>query len=110
MANKFRFVPVTRDDYPMLRHWLADRPCAYVQDCLVHHWNMPHLRQRANELLEVGFPAVIIDPSPDNTSAVRAYRAAGFTGDRVRRPYEDGDRVLVMEFTGGEAPETKCKT
>ncbi len=105
---------------------LAGQPFAYVQDYPAHHWPMPHyasfpigtravdtflgdpawlgrghahryLRQRAGDLLAAGATAVVIDPSPDNERAVRAYRRAGFV-ERGRAPCEDGDPVLVMEF------------
>ena len=162
MPTKYKFVPVTRDDYPMLRRWLsephiggwwgdpdteialieedlkdgptdmrivwADRPFAYIQDYPAHHWDMPqyalfpkgtravdtflgdptylgqghaarYLRQRAQELLDGGYCGVVVDPSPDNAAAVRAYRGAGFVGDTVV-PSEDGDPVLVLSFRG----------
>ncbi len=102
------------------------RPFAYVQDYPAHHWEMPHfadfpsgtraidtflgepamlgkghaagyLRARAEALLAQGYPAVVIDPDPANERAVRAYRRAGFVGDRIA-PSEDGDPVIVMEF------------
>lgn len=105
---------------------LRDQPFAYVQDYPAHHWDMPHykhfptgsramdtflgdpdylgkghaagyLRQRADELRADGYPEVVIDPSPDNTRAVAAYRRAGFTGDQIA-PCEDGDPVLVMHY------------
>ena len=104
----------------------GEKPFAYVQDYPAHHWPMPHytdfpkgtraidtfigepamlgrghacryLRQRARQLMRAGFPAVVIDPSPDNTNAVRAYRRAGFDGHDIR-PCEDGDPVIVMQF------------
>lgn len=159
----YEFVPLTRDDFAMVRSWLEQphiagwwgspdeelrlmeqdlgqgptdmrivrldgHPFAYVQDYPAHHWHMPHyadfppgtravdtflgdpfylgkghasayLRQRAGELLACGCSAVVIDPSPDNIRAVRAYRAAGFQGDRIL-PCEDGDPVIVMQFRG----------
>lgn len=102
------------------------RPFAYVQDYPAHHWEMPHykgfpegtraidtflgepsmlgrghasgyLRERAEALLADGYPTVVIDPSPDNARAVRAYRRAGFVGEDIR-PCEDGEPVIVMEF------------
>lgn len=100
-------------------------PFAYVQDYPAHHWPMPHyagfppgtramdtflgapahhgrghaaryLHQRAADL-RTRHPAVVIDPSPANERAVRAYRRAGFR-DRFTAPCEDGDPVIVMEF------------
>ena len=105
-----------------------EEPFAYVQDYPAHHWPMPHyadfpkgaravdtfvgapaylnnghaaryLRQHAQALLAKGYPTVVIDPSPDNTYAVKAYKNAGFTGDTVL-PCEDGDPVLVLEYKG----------
>jgi aminoglycoside 6'-N-acetyltransferase len=159
---EYRFEPVTRDDYPLLRRWLAEphvrawwgepeeeialidedlgngptdmrivwqaRPFAYVQDYPAHHWPMPHfasfpdgargidtflgetawlgrghaaayLRQRAEALLAAGAPAVVTDPDPANLRGVRAWRAAGFSGDTVA-PCEDGSPVLVLSFEG----------
>ena len=160
----YRFDPVQRADFPLLRHWLAaphmqghwgdpetemnlisgdfdnevidmwivslDAPFAYVQDYPAHHWPMPHyadfpkgtraidtfvgapaylnkghaaryMRQHAEALLAKGYPAVVIDPSPDNSYAVKAYKNAGFTGNKVL-PCEDGDPVLVLAYKGTE--------
>lgn len=106
---------------------LGGEPFAFAQDYPAHHWPMPHyadfpqgtramdtflgdpaylgkghasryLRQRALKLAAV-YPKVVIDPSPDNIRAVRAYRAAGFVGERIV-PCEDGEPVIVMEFNG----------
>jgi aminoglycoside 6'-N-acetyltransferase len=103
-------------------------PFAYVQDYPAHHWPMPqyadqpagtravdtflgdatflgkghakgYLRQRASEVIDAGSPRVVVDPAPDNTAAVATYRAAGFHGNRIA-PCEDGDPVLILEFTG----------
>jgi aminoglycoside 6'-N-acetyltransferase len=105
---------------------LQGQPFAYVQDYPAHHWPMPHyagfpagtravdtflgepsflgqghgaryLRQRCGDLIAAGATAVVIDPSPDNERAVRAYRRAGFA-PRGIAPCEDGEPVLVMEF------------
>lgn len=110
---------------------LDGHPFAYVQDYPAHHWPMPHyagfppgtravdtflgdpaflgrghapryLRQRAGELIAAGATAVVIDPSPDNERAVRAYRRAGFV-PRGIAPCEDGDPVVVMEFDPGSS-------
>lgn len=101
-------------------------PFAYLQDYPAQHWDMPHykrfpketramdtflgdpkflgkghasryLKQRATELCSAGFPAVVIDPSPDNKRAIAAYKRAGFIGAEIV-PCEDGDLVQVMEF------------
>ena len=157
----YDFRPMTRDDFPLIRRWLAEphvrafwgapekeialleedmakapvdhrivshagRPFAFIQDYPAHHWPMPHyapfpegsraidtfigepamlgqghasgyLRQRAEALLAQGYPAVVIDPSPKNERALRAYRRAGFRGEDIH-PCEDGDPVIVMEF------------
>jgi aminoglycoside 6'-N-acetyltransferase len=111
---------------------LGGVPFAYVQDYPVHHWGSPqfapfppgargvdtflgeasflgqghaarYLRQRCGALLDEGATAVVIDPSPDNERAVRAYRRAGFV-PRGIAPCEDGDPVLVMEFQPGPSP------
>ncbi len=105
---------------------LDGHPFAYVQDGEIRHWFAPHyadypgtsssvdtfigepdylgrghagsyLRQRAEELLSNGAAHVLIDPSPENRRALRAYRAAGFQ-DIAIRPCEDGTPVIVMEF------------
>ena len=86
---------------------LNDRPVAYVQDYDIHGWEdhplefLPsgargvdtfvgeaadrgrgvgsaYLATFADRLLAEGAPAVGIDPHPDNTAAIRAYRKAGF--------------------------------
>jgi len=104
----------------------AGHPFAYVQDYPAHHWGAPqfaayppgtrgmdtflgdpawlgqghaprYLHQRCMALVAEGATAVVIDPSPDNERAVRAYRRAGFV-PRGLAPCEDGDAVLVMEF------------
>lgn len=113
----------------------ADAPFAYVQDYPCHHWPAPqyegfppgtramdtflgdpaylgrghakaYLRQRAQELLAAGAPAVVTDPDPANTRGVAAWRAAGFRGERIV-PCEDGDPVLVLEFDRA-APGGDC--
>ncbi len=105
------------------------RPFAFVQDYPAHHWPMPqyadmpegtravdtflgdpaylgkghaagYLNQRARELVDAGYPAVVVDPSPDNARALRAYRAAGFEDVGIR-PCEDGDPVVVLRFDRG---------
>ena len=107
------------------------QPFAYVQDYPAHHWDMPHyagfppgtramdtflgdpaylgrghaacyLHQRATDLRR-RFPAVVIDPSPTNERAQRAYRRAGFAA-RFTAPNEDGAPVVVMEFVPDSPP------
>lgn len=106
-------------------------PFAYVQDYPAHHWPAPqykdypkgtraidtflgdpnylrqghaagYMRQRAGELIAAGAPVVVVDPSPDNSNAIRAYRKAGFEGDKIL-PCEDGDPTLILEFKGRDA-------
>lgn len=106
---------------------LADRPFAFVQDYPVDPDPPPqfaeasagsravdsflgepafhgrghaaaYLRQRAGELLAAGAAVVLIDPAPGNERAVRCYRRAGFR-DIAIRPCEDGDPVVVMQFS-----------
>ncbi|GAA3864499.1 GNAT family N-acetyltransferase [Celeribacter arenosi] len=98
-------------------------PFAFVQDYDVRTWPMPqyddlpegaramdtflgnpayigrghgagYIRARADALL-AQFPLVAVDPSPENTRAIRAYTAAGFV-PRCTTPCEDGDPVTVM--------------
>ena len=100
---------------------------AFVQDYPAHHWDLPQfaafpegtravdtfigapemigkghgwrfVRQRVAALRR-NFPAVVIDPEPDNIPAIGAYRKAGFK-DVKTTPCEDGSPVLVMEFKG----------
>lgn len=102
-------------------------PFGFVQDYAHQHWELPQfaaypagaravdtfigapemlakghgwrfLRQRAQHLRRQ-FPAVLIDPEPDNNAAIHAYRRAGFTGETIT-PCEDGSDVLVLEFKG----------
>lgn len=88
---------------PHLDHFpvgtLAMDACIGVPEMLGHGHGAAFLRQRAAQLISGGAPAVVIDPSPDNIRAVRAYRAAGFIGDKIV-PCEDGTPVIVMEFKG----------
>ena len=55
-----------------------------------------YLRMLGDRLLAEGAPALVIDPDPSNERAVRAYRRAGFAGDRIT-PGWDGDPVLILE-------------
>lgn len=99
------------------------QPFAFIQDYDVRTWAMPqyadlpegaravdtflgdaafigrghgagYLRARTDHLLE-GFPLLAVDPSPDNTRAIRAYAAAGFAPRRTIAG-EDGTPVTVM--------------
>lgn len=108
-----------------------NQPFAYIQDYPAHHWPAPqyagypkatraidtflgepdylgkghaagYLRQRAHELIAAGAPFVVVDPSPENKTAIGAYRKAGFEGDQVL-PCEDGDLTLIMDFKGRDA-------
>ncbi len=101
-------------------------PFALVQDYDAHHWPKPayadlpkgtramaafigvpellgkglgrvFLQARAEALIIAGAPLVAIDPAADNTRAICAYRAAGFSGDAVIID-EDGVAVMPMIF------------
>ncbi|WP_420862861.1 GNAT family N-acetyltransferase [Algirhabdus cladophorae] len=101
---------------------------AYVQSYEAHAYGMPHyadrpngaqamdsflgdpaylaqghgagfVRARALELIGAGAPVVLVDPDVLNTHAIGSYTRAGFIPVE-ERPCEDGDPVLVMEFTG----------
>jgi aminoglycoside 6'-N-acetyltransferase len=105
-------------------------PFALVQDYDAHHWPKPayaalpkgtralaafigvpallgqglgraFLRARAEAILAAGAPLVAIDPAVKNTRAIRAYRAAGFSGD-AEIIDEDGIAVIPMIFTKGD--------
>lgn len=54
------------------------------------------LRRLGDGVLAEGASALVIDPDPSNERAVRAYRRAGFAGDRIT-PGWDGDPVLILE-------------
>ncbi len=97
-----------------------DQPIAYVQHYPKRRWPAPQfahlahdavaldafsgpmgfghggawLRQLGDRLLE-NVSTLAIDPTPDNTRAVRAYKRSGFEGN-VIRPDADGRSVLVM--------------
>ncbi|MGI9500182.1 MAG: GNAT family N-acetyltransferase [Geminicoccaceae bacterium] len=102
-------------------------PFAYVQDYDVHNWPQPflahlpagsrgidtfigdvamigmghgppYLRLLAEELLADGAPLLVTDPDPANGRARRAYKKAGFSGDRQVET-EEGPAIL-MTFTG----------
>jgi aminoglycoside 6'-N-acetyltransferase len=100
------------------------QPFAYAQDYAVHDWPQPHfdhlpagsraidafigepgmighghgsafLRLLAGMLWREGAPVVAIDPDVGNLRAQRAYRKAGFCGDRVVET-EAGPAVLMI--------------
>ncbi|MEL6521190.1 MAG: GNAT family N-acetyltransferase [Pseudomonadota bacterium] len=161
----YRFAPVNRADFPLLRHWLsqphmagtwgdpdeeirliesdmdkvdmrivwADAPFAFVQDYPAFQWPAPqyagldpdtramdtflgdpaylgqghgsgYLRQRATELCAAGASTVAVDPDPNNSRAIAAYRKAGFTPLQERRA-DDGKPALVMTFSCGHEEE-----
>ena len=110
----------------------AGMPFALVQDYDAHHWaktayaNLPEgtramaafigvpeqlgrglgrafIKARASALLDAGAPVVAIDPAVKNTRAIRAYRAAGFSGD-AEIIDEDGVAVIPMTFTKDANP------
>ena len=66
-----------------------------------------YIRQRAEDLLAEGVPALVVDPYVANPRAVRAWRAAGFAGDRIAAG-EGGRPVLILTFARqtARAPET----
>jgi aminoglycoside 6'-N-acetyltransferase len=53
------------------------------------------IRQFIDGLLTSGAPRVMIDPSPDNPRAIRAYEKAGFVRDRVVNT-PDGPALLMV--------------
>lgn len=97
-------------------------PVAYAQHSVAAHWQEPHydaiempagtvamdvfagpdgmglgaewLDALARHLLATA-PALIIDPDPANTRAIRAYEKAGFTGDRIV-PNHEGKPARMM--------------
>jgi aminoglycoside 6'-N-acetyltransferase len=72
--------------------------CIGVPDLIGRGHGAAILRLYARSLIAAGAPAVVIDPDPENLRAVAAYRRAGFC-DRGIRPCEDGDPVIVMDFS-----------
>ena len=60
------------------------------------------VRLYAQTLVGTGAARVLIDPDPSNERAVRCYRRAGFRDVAICEG-EDGDPVLVMEFTPASA-------
>ena len=99
-----------------------DHPIGFIQDYNAHHWGMPQyasfpkdaraidmflgdpdylgqghaagfIRARLDDLKTYG--AIVIDPDPANTAAIRAYTSAGFRPDKITA-CEDGDPVQVM--------------
>jgi aminoglycoside 6'-N-acetyltransferase len=51
-------------------------------------------------LREPGIDAVLVDPDPDNKSAVRCYDAAGFAARGVVVDGKTGESWMVMEWAG----------
>lgn len=62
------------------------------------------LRALGDRLLADGAPALVIDPDPSNERAVRAYRRAGFAGDRILSGW-DGNPVLILERWPDNGPK-----
>ncbi len=110
----------------------TSQPFALVQDYDAHHWpktayaSLPigtramaafigvpallgqglgraFIRARVRALLAADAPMVAIDPAAENARAIRAYRAAGFSGD-VEIIDEDGVAVIPMIFKKDENP------
>ena len=64
-------------------------------DMLVGGHGSAFIRVFADELLAGGTPRIVIDPAPDNTRAIRAYKKAGFRStDIVETP--DGPALLMV--------------
>lgn len=103
---------------------LNGHPFAYIQDYDAHIYDMPHyahlpkgargidtflgdpaflkqghasgyLAQRAAELRAAGAPLVVVDPEPENTRAVNAYRRAGFAGHDIRASEDDTPALIL---------------
>lgn len=114
-----------------LRIVSSGQPFALVQDYDAHHWpklvyaNLPKgtraiaafigvptllgqglgrafIRTRAEAILDAGAPLLAIDPAAENTRAIRAYRAAGFSG-HAEMIDEDGIAVIPMTYKRGES-------
>ena len=118
-AGRIGFRPMMRDDLPMVAGRLRTPEVAAWWGEADEFAHMPlgaraidgfigrpdltgrglgarFLRQRGDRLLAAGAPALVIDPDPSNERAVRAYRRAGFAGNRVT-PGWDGEPVLILE-------------
>jgi len=154
---QYRFRPMSADDLPLLRNWLARphvaewwhdadefdfvssdlghhdmaqfimtsdaRPLGYLQCYRMSEWHVgfgpqpsgtrgidqfiaeadmlgrghgsAFIRRFLEGLLGTGTPRVVIDPSPTNPRAIRAYEKAGFVRDReVETP--DGNALLMV--------------
>ena len=91
MLRDYRFVPVTRSDFPLIATWLSH----------------PHIGggwgPADRELIAAGAPCVAVDPDPANLKAVSAYEKAGFAGETITHG-EEATPVRVMTFHGGQAP------
>ncbi|RNF36203.1 GNAT family N-acetyltransferase [Paracoccus methylarcula] len=115
---------VTEDlDRAVMRQFIAlhgEKPVGYAQCYPAHHWPAPHFHDLPPDTIAIdvfGAPEgrghggawlralgdlllretslLVIDPSPDNRRAIRAYEKAGFTGDTVRLDSE-GQSVRIM--------------
>ena len=157
MMPHYQFRPMSADDLPLMRDWLArphvaawwhdaddfafvsgdlahhdmaqfivtldGRPLGYLQCYRIGDWHTgfgpqpagtrgidqfiaepglvgrghgpAFIRQFSEALLAGGTPRVVIDPSPANAHAIRAYEKAGFRRDReVDTP--DGTALLMV--------------
>lgn len=115
---------VTEDlDNPAMQQLVAlhgDTPIGYAQHFPAHQWNAPHFHDLPKDAIAIdvfGAPegrghggawlralgdlllrevsALVIDPSPENLRAIRAYEKAEFAGDTVRLDSE-GQPARIM--------------
>ena len=115
---------VTADlDEPAMQQLLAlhgETPVGYAQYYPAHHWHAPHFHdlpedaigidvfsapeargqggawlRALSDLLLNKTDTLVIDPSPANLRAIRAYEKAGFQGDEIRTDGE-GHPARIM--------------
>ena len=58
---------------------------------------LAHIRAFVERLLAAGCPRVLTDPDPANARAIRAYRKAGFSGDREVTTPEGRALLLIRD-------------
>ncbi|RJE82294.1 GNAT family N-acetyltransferase [Paracoccus onubensis] len=122
---KHQLALITEDlDQPAMRQLIAlqgETPVGYAQHFPAHEWEAPHLYdlpqdaiaidvfnapegwgyggawlRRLGDLLLREISTLVIDPSPDNHRAIRAYEKAGFHGETIRK---DGEGQLARIMT-----------
>ncbi|SIT03872.1 GNAT family N-acetyltransferase [Paracoccus saliphilus] len=115
---------VTEDlDNPAMRQLIAlhgETPIGYAQHSPAHEWKAPHFHDLPKDAIAIDvFTApegqghggawlralgdlllrevslLVIDPSPENLRAIRAYEKAGFAGDTIRLDSE-GQPARIM--------------